>query len=150
MSDDPKTYKEVLGRKDRDLWFEAMNDKLRSLEKNKTWTLVEKSKNQIIVGCKQIFRKREGIPGVEKPSYKSRLLAKRFTQVEGVDFNEIFFSVVKHSSIRIILALVNHFNMKLEQLEVKTAFLHMNLEETIYMSQREGYYFGRQAVVLEV
>lgn len=77
---------------------------------------------------------KEGIPGVEKPRYKARLIAKGFTRVEGVDFNEIFSHVVKHCSIRILLALVNHFNMELEQLDVKTGFLHGNLEKTIYMS----------------
>ena len=46
---------------------------------------------------------------------------------------------MKHTSIRVLLALVAQFNMELEQLDVKTAFLHGNLEETIYMEQPEGF-----------
>jgi len=46
---------------------------------------------------------------------------------------------VKHSSIRILLALVAQYELKLDQLDVKTAFLHDNLEEDIYMSQLTGF-----------
>lgn len=56
-----------------------------------------------------------------------------------MDFNEIFSLVVKHSYIRVLLALVALFDLELEQLDVKTAFLHGELEETIYMHQLEGF-----------
>jgi hypothetical protein len=56
-----------------------------------------------------------------------------------MDFNEIFSLVVKHSSIRVLLAMVALFDLELEQLDVKTAFLHGELEETIYMQQPEGF-----------
>lgn len=75
----------------------------------------------------------------EEPRYKARLVAKEFTQRQGIDFNEIFSPVVKHSSIRVILALTAHEDFELEQLDVKTAFLHGGLEEEIYMAQPEGY-----------
>ena len=66
----------------------------------------------------------------------ARLVAKGFAQREGIDYNEVFSPVVKHSSIRILLALLN---LELAQLDVKTAFLHGNLKEEIYMTQPEGY-----------
>jgi hypothetical protein len=56
-----------------------------------------------------------------------------------VDYEEIFFSVVRHTSIRAVLALVAHYDMALEQMEVKIAFLHGDLEEQIYMEQLEGF-----------
>lgn len=65
--------------------------------------------------------------------------AKGYTQKEGVDFHEVFSPVVKHSSIRVLLALVCVQDLELEQLDVKTAFLHGKLEEQIYMSQPEGF-----------
>lgn len=116
-----------------------MRKEISNLMKNKTWVLVEKPANKRIVGCKWIYRKKEGIPGVEATRYKARLVAKGFTQVEGVDFNEIYSPVVKHYSIRILLAIVAFHDLELEQLDVKTAFLHGDLEETIYMSQPEGF-----------
>ena len=119
-----------------------------SLRKNKTWILVDQPKKQKVVGCKWIFKKKEGIPGVERPRFKARLVAKGFTQVEGIDYNEIFSPVVKHCSIRIILGLVNQYDLELEQLDVKTAFLHGNLKETIYMNQPEGFEEGENKVCL--
>jgi len=115
-----------------------MNEEIISLEKNQTWKLVSLPKNQRVVGSKWVFKKKEGIPGVEAPRYKARLVTKGFTQVEGNDYNEIFSTVVKHCSIRILMAIVNMYDLELEQMNVKTTFLHGELEETIYMQQPEG------------
>jgi len=76
------------------------------------------------------------------------LVAKDFTQVKGIDYNEIFSLVVKHCLIRIILGLVNRYDLELEQLVVKTTFLHGNLKETIYMNQPEGFEEGENKVCL--
>ncbi|GJX70172.1 transposable element [Tanacetum coccineum] len=64
---------------------------------------------------------------------------KLLFQKEGIDYNEIFSPVVRHTSIRVLLSLVAHHDLELEQLDVKTAFLHGDLEEEIYMSQPEGF-----------
>ena len=71
--------------------------------------------------------------------YKARLVAKGFTQREGIDFIEVYSPVVRHTSIRIILALVAVHSMHLEQIDVKAAFLHGELEEKIIMSQPKGF-----------
>ena len=71
--------------------------------------------------------------------YKARLVAKGYAQREGIDYNEVFSPVVKHSFIRILLALVTQYLYELNQLDVKTAFLHGNLEEEIYMAQPLGF-----------
>lgn len=71
--------------------------------------------------------------------FKARLVAKGFSQKEGIDYDEIFSPIVKHSSIRVLLALVAQFDLELQQLDVKTAFLHGDLEEIIYMDQLEGF-----------
>ena len=59
--------------------------------------------------------------------------------VKGIDFDEIFSPVVKMTSIRTILSLVEVEDLHLEQLDVKTTFLHGDLEEEIYMQQPQGY-----------
>jgi hypothetical protein len=71
--------------------------------------------------------------------FKARLVTKGYSQQKVVDYEEIFFPVVKHTSIRIVLALVVHYDMALEQMDVKTAFLHGDLDEQIYMEQPEGF-----------
>lgn len=64
---------------------------------------------------------------------------KGFNQRKGIDFDEIFSPVVKMSSIRVVLGLAASLNLEVEQLDVKTAFLHGDLEEEIYMEQPEGF-----------
>jgi hypothetical protein len=64
---------------------------------------------------------------------------KGFEQMEGIDFNEVFSPVVNHTSIRVMLAIVALFGLELEQLDVKTAFIHGYLDEKIYMTQPQGF-----------
>ncbi|KAL2241729.1 UNVERIFIED_CONTAM: Retrovirus-related Pol polyprotein from transposon TNT 1-94 [Sesamum indicum] len=116
-------------------WLSAMNEEMKSLEENKTWVLVPKPKNASIVDCKWIYKIKQ-----ENPiKYKARLVAKGFTQKEGIDYNEIFSPVVKYTTVRIILALTAHYNWELKQMDVKTAFLHGDLDENIYMCQPAGF-----------
>ncbi|GJV61954.1 retrovirus-related pol polyprotein from transposon TNT 1-94 [Tanacetum coccineum] len=67
-----------------------------------------------------------------------RLVVKGYAQIEGIDFNEIFSPVVRMTTVRVVLAMCATYDLYLEQLDVKTAFLHGNLEEEIYMLQPEG------------
>ena len=67
------------------------------------------------------------------PRYKARLVVKGFSQRKGVDFNEIFSPVVKMTSIRAVLSWAATLDLEVEQMDVKTAFLHGDLEEEIYM-----------------
>ena len=119
-----------------------MNEEISSLNKNSTWILVDRPADKRLVDSKWIYKSKDGILGVEQPRLKARLVARGFTQEEGIDFNEIYSPVVKHRSIRIILSLVAQCDLELEQLDVKTAFLHGNLEETIYMRQPKGFEVG--------
>ena len=64
---------------------------------------------------------------------------KGFGQRKGVDFDEIFSPVVKMSSMRTVLGITASMNLEVELLDVKTAFLHGDLEEEIYMEQPEGF-----------
>ncbi|GJU96077.1 retrotransposon protein, putative, ty1-copia subclass [Tanacetum coccineum] len=110
-----------------------------SLRKNKTWELANYPARQKLVSCTWLFKIKEGIEGVQKPRYKSRLVARGFTHRACIDYNEVFLSVVRHTSIRVILALTACKDYELEQLDVKTAFLHRNLKEMICMRQSPGY-----------
>jgi hypothetical protein len=66
-------------------------------------------------------------------------VAKGFTQREIIDYTEIFFLVLCKDSLRIIMALVAHYDLKLYQIDVKTAFLNGDLLENVYMAQPKGF-----------
>ena len=71
--------------------------------------------------------------------YKARIVVKGFQQKKGVDFNEIFASIMKMTSIQTVLSITATMDLEVEQLDVKIAFLHGDLEEEIYMHQPEGF-----------
>ena len=92
------------------------------------------------IGCKWVYKtKRDSLDNIER--YKAKLVAKGFTQKEGIDYKETFSPVFKKDSLRIILALVAHFNLELKQMDVKMTFLNGDLEEEVYMKQLEGFSF---------
>ena len=110
-----------------------MDEEMEALEKNKTWNLVKLPTGRKPVGNKWVFKKKFSAEGkVEK--YKAHLVAKGYSQVEGIDFGEIFSPVVKITSIIFILAIATTFDLEIEHMDEKTTFLHGDLEEEIYMS----------------
>ncbi|KAG8478386.1 hypothetical protein CXB51_028195 [Gossypium anomalum] len=136
---EPSNYSEAISCEDSEKWMFAMQEEMESLHKNKTWDLVKLPKGKKTVHYKWVFKKKEGTPGVEEPKYKARLVVKGYNQITGVDFTYVFSPVVKHSSIRVLLGIVAMHDLELEQLDVKTSFLHGELEEDIYMQQLEGF-----------
>ncbi|KAJ4730101.1 Retrovirus-related Pol polyprotein from transposon TNT 1-94 [Melia azedarach] len=138
-SNEPSTYKEAVTCTESTQWLAAMGDEMESLHKNQTWELTKRPRDRKIVTCKWVYKKKEGETSVEGIKYKARVVARGFTQREGVDYNEIFSPVVRHTSIRVLLAIVAHQDLELEQLDVKTAFLHGELEDEIYMTQPDGF-----------
>ncbi|KAL1198052.1 Retrovirus-related Pol polyprotein from transposon TNT 1-94 [Cardamine amara subsp. amara] len=142
---EPSTYREAISGTEAERWFAAMGDEMESHQNNNTWDLVTEPHGRKIVTCKWIFKKNEGISMAEGVKYKARVVARGFSQREEVDYNEIFSPVVRHTSIRALLAVVAHQDLELEQLDVKTAFLHGELEEEIYMTQPDGFQvFGKE------
>uniref|UniRef100_A0A2N9HW07 CCHC-type domain-containing protein n=1 Tax=Fagus sylvatica TaxID=28930 RepID=A0A2N9HW07_FAGSY len=101
--------------------------------------LTELPKGKKPIGCKWVFKKKEAVSEKEGERFKARLVAKGYSQRHGIDYDEVFSPVVRHTSIRAVLALVADQDLELEQLDVKTAFLHGNLEEEIFMEQPEGF-----------
>ena len=86
------------------------------------------------ISNKWIYTKNQRYPNQLTLQYKARFVAKCFVKKECIDYNEVFSSVTKYTSIRILLALVAKYELKLAQLDVKMAFLQGDLEEEIYMT----------------
>ena len=114
-----------------------MDDEMRSLEKNDTWVLTELTAGKRALLNKWVFRIKTEPYG--KRMFKDRLMVKGYSQRKGIDYAKIFSSAVKLTSIRIMLSVVASDNLHLEQMDVKTAFLHGDLDKEIYMQQPEGF-----------
>lgn len=119
-------------------WKKAMCEEMNALKKNDTWELVELPDGKKPVGCKWVFTVKHKADGsVER--YKARLVAKGFTQTYGIDYQDTFAPVAKMNSIRVLLSLAANMDWPLQQLDVKNAFLHGDLEEEVYMDIPPGF-----------
>ena len=129
---EPSIFHKALNSQEASLWMAAMQEEIEALHKNKTWDLVPLPQGRKAISNKWVYKiKRDSNDQVER--YRARLVVKGFAQKEGIDFNEIFSPVVRLTTVRVVLAMCATFNLYLEQLDVKTSFLHGKLEEEIYM-----------------
>ena len=136
--DEPKTVDEALNGEQSRSWQEAMRSEFKSLLENDTWELVPAPKDKNIVGSKWVFKvKRNQDGSVDR--YKARLVAKGFSQMKGIDYNEVFSPVTHNASLRSLLAIANAHDYEIHQMDVKTAFLNGTLDCDIYMEQPEGF-----------
>ena len=132
IDNDPVLFSEAMNDDNSDKWLDAMKDELKSMAQNCVWDLVELPKGCKRVGCKWVFKtKRDSHGNIER--YKARLVAKGFSQKDDIYYKETFSSVSKKDSFRIIMALVDHYDLELHQMDVKSAFLNGDLEEDVYM-----------------
>jgi hypothetical protein len=122
----------------RDLdWAVAMWEELNNFKRNELWSLVKRSK-QNVVGAKWVFRNKQDEHGVVT-SNKPWLVAKDYSQVEGLDFDETFASVVRLESIRMLLVYATHHGFKIYQIDVKSTFLNGPIKEEVYVEQPPGF-----------
>ncbi|KAJ4713114.1 Retrovirus-related Pol polyprotein from transposon TNT 1-94 [Melia azedarach] len=141
MEDDPINFRQAIESSNSQKWIDAMNEEIKSIKDNDVWDLVPLPEGVKPIGCKWIFKTNRDSKGdVER--YKARLVAKGFTQKEGIDYKDTFSPISSKDSFRIIMALVAHFNLELHQMDVKTAFLNGDIDETIYMVQPENFISG--------
>ncbi|KAL4281404.1 hypothetical protein GQ457_03G010010 [Hibiscus cannabinus] len=131
----PKTLSEAL---ENENWKAAMKIEMEALEKNRTWELVRLPEGKKTVGCKWVFTVKYNSDG-SLERYKARLVAKGYSQTYGIDYLETFAPVAKMNTVRILLSLAANRGWKLQQFDVKNAFLHGDLEEEVYMDTPPGF-----------
>jgi len=130
--EEPQTLSEALAREDSEEWYAAWESEVDSLVRNSTWELTSLPEGRDPIGCRWLFKRKDD------GRYKARLVAKGYSQREGLDYSETFAPVAKFNSLRSLLALVCENDWELAGMDVKTAFLHSELEETVYMEIPEG------------
>jgi hypothetical protein len=115
-----------------------MNDEFHALLANQTWQLIPPPHDANIVSGKCVFRQKFYSDG-SLSRYKARWVYRRFSQQHGIDYEETFSHIVKSSTIRAIIRIVVSSCWPIHQLDIKNAFLHVSLQETVYCQQPLGF-----------
>jgi len=140
---DPNTYNKVVNDVDANHWVKAMECELESMHSNSVWTLVKVPNDIKLIGCKWLYKRKKGVDG-KVETLKAILVAKWFTQKEGIDYEDTFSPCSMLQSIQIPLAIATHFDYEIWQMDVKTPFLNGQLDEDIYMIQPNGFITDNQ------
>src|SRR5258708_24133357 len=114
-------------------WKAACHKELESLRRHNVYELVDPPRGRKIIKNRWVFdQKTDG-------HKKAWLVAKGFSQVEGIDYDEIFSPMVRFETVQMMLMLAALENWHITSLDVKTAFLYGELNEELYMEQPEGF-----------
>jgi len=138
IESEPRSHTEAMESPDSDRWRAAEAEETESLESRGTWKVVPRPKNVNIVSCKWVYRVKRGARG-EVTRYKARLVARGFTQIHGLDYQDTFAPVTRLETLRLLLALAVEKDWEVRQIDVKSAYLYGDLDEEIYMEVPEGY-----------
>jgi hypothetical protein len=131
-------------------WRKAMMEEMDSIEENGTWSLVDLPPGRKPIGVKWVFKvKRDEHKAVSK--HKARLVMKGYTQRHGIDYDEVFTSVARLDSVRLLIALAAHEGWEVHHMDVKSAFLNDDLQEEVYVEQPTGFIIaGKEHKVLKL
>ena len=124
---EPTSYEEAI--KD-ERWNATMNEEVQVLQKNNTWTVTTLPENKVAIGCRWVYKTKYK---ADVDKFKARLVAKGYTQMEGLDYLDIFSLVAKLTTGRLLLSLAAINGWRLKHLDVNNAFLHGDLNEEVYM-----------------
>lgn len=115
-----------------------MEAEIQAINDNNTWELVDVPTGVKVIGVKWVYKTKFSEKG-EVDKFKARLVAKGFHQTHGVDFHEVFAPVARWDTIRLIFGLAAQEGWVVHQLDVKSAFLHGELNEDVYVEQPRGF-----------
>lgn len=137
IGEDEMTYAEAISGPEKQQWLQAIAEELQSFEDNQVWEIVDAPNGASVVQSKWVLRKKFSCDNEVR--YRARLVAKGFTQKPGVDYQETFSPVIRHSTLRLLFALSVQLDMDITHLDVTTAFLNGFLKESIFMRLPEGF-----------
>ena len=121
-----------MGLEHADDWQDACQYEMDAMAKNKVWVLVYLPPGRKAVKSRWVFRRKVDL------CYRARVVAKGFTQILGLDYDETFSPVAQFESLRLLLVLAALEDWEIHQMDIKLAFLNGLLDEEIYMEQLKG------------
>ncbi|KDR75264.1 hypothetical protein GALMADRAFT_24757, partial [Galerina marginata CBS 339.88] len=141
----PQSINEAKASPEWEHWEKAINEEYSLLEGMETWELDDLPPERKAIGCRWVFLRKYNENG-EIIRYKARLVAQGFSQIPGMDFDGTFAPVMRHDSLRALLAIAAIKNLEIQQLDVKGAYLNGDLREEIFMRQPDGFHDGTSKV----
>ncbi len=126
------SYTEAMSLENMDFWTPAIEKEHNSIRENNTFSIIPRQKGMSVIPCKYVFKLKNGVP-------KVRIVAKGYRQKLGINYFETYFPVVSFTTPRCFLSYVAHLNLECDQMDVVTAFLNGELEETIHMEIPAGF-----------
>ncbi|GJV18677.1 retrotransposon protein, putative, ty1-copia subclass [Tanacetum coccineum] len=135
---EPTSYKAAMLDSKSNKWIDAMNAEIQSMMDNIVWVLVDLPPSYKTVGSKWIFKKKTDMDGIIH-TYKAGLVAKGYTQLYEVDYEETFSPIADIRAIRILISIAAYYDYEIWKIDIKIAFLNGYLDEDIYMVQPKGF-----------
>jgi hypothetical protein len=122
-----------------------MHQEYDSIMHNDVRELVPKPEGKLVVTSRWLFKIKCATNGsIEK--HKACFVARGFSQIEGIDYDETFTLVARYTSIRSIMSIVAEMGWKIHQLDVKKTFMNGFIEEEVYIEQPQGFeVLGRES-----
>ncbi|KAL0454692.1 UNVERIFIED_CONTAM: Retrovirus-related Pol polyprotein from transposon TNT 1-94 [Sesamum latifolium] len=130
-----RTYSQSQGQAK---WELAMQEEIQALEKNNTWNLTSLPDGKWAIGSRWVYKLKLN-PNDSVSRYKACLIAKGYTQIEGMDYTKSFSLIAKNVTVRLFLSIAAAYSWLVYQLDINNAFLHGHLDEEVYMTPPEGY-----------
>lgn len=132
---DPVNYESAVKE---EKWQIAMEEEIWAIEKNNTWELVDLPDGEKAICVKWVYKTKRK-PNGEVDKHKARLVVKGYIQEPGIDYTEVFALVVRLDTVRTALAVAAKNDWPVYQLDVKSAFLHGELNERVFVEQPLGF-----------
>ena len=134
----PKTFQEAISGADVEKWKEAIVKELMSLKSRKVWTIVDHPANTKIITHRWLFTVKIKVDGTLM--YKAPLVARGFQSPLSYDSNDIYAPVAKMVTVHWFFIIANKYGLRINQLDVRTAFLygHLDSNHPVYMTIPEG------------
>lgn len=137
METEPRTLAEAMKRPDAEKYIECAIEEVKAHLENGTWKVVRLPKGKRAIGSRWVFKiKRNADGSVDR--YKGRIVAKGYSQREGVDYTETFAPTARFGAVRAVIALAAIEDMELESIDIATAFLNGEIDAEVYMTKPEG------------
>jgi hypothetical protein len=133
----PQSYEEAVKSPESELWKAAMRDEMNSLNENETFSPTSLPEGKKTVGGRWVYTVKETENGSQ--TYKARYVAKGYSQVKGIDYEETFAPTAIMTTLRVLMQLAAQHDLILHQMDVKTAYLNAPIDCEIYMDQPEGF-----------